>query len=279
MYLNLVEILSIVLLFLGIISLLVGRFKKIKCMLIIGIVFFVLIFIIWSIILIEGFFEKAPDFDEDYQYTFQEDVSNDTIENQPQDVTQKILSGESYFSGIIYNIDDNYIYFSNDNIKQYCINKNSFSYSNGRTSQDMNINDIKVGDCVYKNNNKIIIYRDISGEELNQELIYNFTLTEEERSIMVVNTIEIESINIENDNTALVKVKYGDLIGEQLTNETFETIVEFNSNTKFHSRGNNINSINDLEEAKSNINSIVLDRNTINKKNPAVVTKFDSSDT
>ena len=40
----------------------------------------------------------------------------------------------------------------------------------------------------------------------------------------------------------------------------------------------NHNVVNDLEEAKYNINSIVLDRNTINKKSPAVVKKFESTD-
>lgn len=37
-----------------------------------------------------------------------------------------------------------------------------------------------------------------------------------------------------------------------LTNEKFNTIVEFNSNTKFYSKGHNINSIKDLENAKGN---------------------------
>ena len=137
--------------------------------------------------------------------------------------------------------------------------------------------DIMVGDYLEQIDGKILIYRNISGEELNQELLYNLTLDEDER-IMMVNTIEIESINIHDKDTAIVEIKYGDLFGDTLTDETFETIVEFNSNTKFYSKGNNINTVNDLEEAKYNINSIVLDRNTINKKSPAVVKKFESTD-
>ena len=278
MYLNFIEILSILLLVLGSILLIIGKFKKIKCISIIGIIFFVMIFIIWSMIFIEGFSEKAPDFNEESNYTFQEDVSKDDINKQPQDATQDLLNGEFYFTGPIYNIDENYIYFSHDNTEQYYIVKNAFSYLNGRTTKDMNVVDLKVGDYLLHNEGKIIIYRNISGEELNQELLYNFTLTEDKR-IMFANSIEIKDINIVNGDTALVIIKYGDLIRNDLTNETFETLIEFNSNTKFYSKGGNINSIHDLETAKYNINSIVLDRNTINKKNPAIVTIFDSSDT
>lgn len=277
MYLNFVEILSIILLALGIILLAIGKFKKIKCISIIGIIFLVMIFIIWSTIFIEGCSEKAPDFNEESNYIFQEDVSKDDTNKQPQDATQDILNGEFYFTGPIYNIDENYIYFCHDDTDQYYITKDAFSYLNGRTTKDMNVVDVKVGDYLNHNDGRIIIYRNILGEELNQELLYNFTLTPDER-IMFANVIEIEDINIVNNDTALVKVRYGDLIGNDLTNETFEALIEFNSNTKFYSKGGNINSINDLETAKYNINSIVLDRNTINKKNPAIVTIFDSSD-
>ena len=188
-----------------------------------------------------------------------------------------ILNNEFYSSGKIYNIDENNIYFSNEDYKKYYINKKIFEYFNGRTAKNMDSVDIMVGDSLEQSYGKILIYRNISGEELNQELLYNLTLDEDER-IMMVNTIEIESINIQDKDTAIVEIKYGDLFGDKLTDETFETIVEFNSNTKFYSKGNNINTVNDLEEAKYNINSIVLDRNTINKKSPAVVKKFESTD-
>lgn len=277
MYLNFIEILSIVLLVLGSILLIIGKFKKIKCISITGIIFFVMIFMIWSMIFIEGCSEKAPDFNEESNYTFQEAVSKDDTNKQPQEVTQNILNGEVFFSGIIYNIDENYIYFSSDNEKKYYIDKNAFLYLNGRTAKDMNITDVNVGDYLDDHKRKIAIFRNITGEELNQELLYNFTLTEKEE--MIGNSIEIQDINIVNGNTAFVTIRYSDLIGDYLTNETFETLVEFNSNTKFYSKGNNVHSVNDLETVKYNINHITLDRNTINKKNPAIVTIFNSSDT
>lgn len=209
--------------------------------------------------------------------TIQENVDDNKIDEQLQDATKKILNNEFYSSGKIYNIDEKNIYFSNEDSKKYYINKNVFQYFNGRTAKSMDSVDIKVGDYLNQLEGKILIYRNVSGEELNQELLYNLTLDEDER-IMMVNTIEIESINIQDKDTAIVKIKYGDLFGNELTDETFETLVEFNSNTKFYSKGRNINSINDLEEARYNINSIVLDRNTINKKSPAVVKEFESTD-
>ena len=94
------------------------------------------------------------------------------------------------------------------------------------------------------------------------------TLTYDER-IKYQNTIEIENINIINEDMAQVTIKYGDIIGDTLTDETFETGVEFNNNTKF------INSIKNLENAKGNINSIRLEKNTINKKNFPIVKTFE----
>ena len=117
-----------------------------------------------------------------------------------------------------------------------------------------------------------------TGDELENELLYNMTLTYDER-IKYQNTIEIENINIINEDMARVTIKYGDIIGDTLTDETFETSVEFNNNTKFYSKGNDINSIKNLENAKGNINSIRLEKNSINKKNLPIVKTFESTDT
>ena len=204
--------------------------------------------------------------------------NNQSNENNiPQDVTQKILDNQVVNSGIIEQIDNNYIYYSNKDSKKYYFEKNRFSCMNGRTFKEINLSDIKVGDYIYPFEKQILVYRNLSGEELNQELLYNLTLTEDER-IYSVNSIGIEEITIENDNTAIVKISYGDIIGDDLTNERFSTLVEFNYNTKYYSKGNNINSVNDLEIAKGNINSIILEKDSINKKNPAIVLEFESTD-
>ena len=281
-----IQIISIVLFILGTIALIVGLINKKKSMTIIGSICLSIIFIIWIIIFGLALAEENPNENinsentntkNENNVTIQENANEDKKDEQPQDATKKILNNEFYSSGKIYNIDENNIYFSNEDSKKYYINKNVFQYFNGRTAKSMDSVDIKVGDYLNQLEGQILIYRNVSGEELNQELLYNLTLDEDER-IMMVNTIEIESINIQDKDTAIVKIKYGDLFGNELTDETFETLVEFNSNTKFYSKGNNINTVNDLEEAKYNINSIVLDRNTINKKSPAVVKEFESTD-
>ena len=281
-----IQTISIILFILGTITLIVGLINKKKSMKIIGGICLSIIFIIWIIIFGLALAEENPNENinsenintkNENNVTIQENVDDNKIDEQLQDATKKILNNEFYSSGKIYNIDENNIYFSNEDSKKYYINKNVFQYFNGRTAKCMDSVDIKVGDYLNQIEGKILIYRNVSGEELNQELLYNLTLDEDER-ILMVNTIEMESINIQDKDTAIIKIKYGDILGDTLTNETFETIVEFNSNTKFYSKGRNINSINDLEEAKYNINSIVLDRNTINKKSPAVVKKFESTD-
>ena len=122
-------------------------------------------------------------------------LQEDKKDEQPQDATKKILNNEFYSSGKIYNIDENNIYFSNEDSKKYYINKNVFQYFNGRTAKSMDSVDIKVGDYLNQLEGKILIYRNVSGEELNQELLYNLTLDEDER-IMMVNTIEIENNTI-----------------------------------------------------------------------------------
>ena len=281
-----IQTISIILFILGTITLITGLFFKKKSMTIIGSICLSIIFIIWIIIFGLAMAEENPNENinsentntkNENNVTIQENVDDNKIDEQLQDATKKILNNEFYSSGKIYNIDEKNIYFSNEDSKKYYINKNVFQYFNGRTAKSMDSVDIKVGDYLNQLEGKILIYRNVSGEELNQELLYNLTLDEDER-IMMVNTIEIESINIQDKDTAIVKIKYGDLFGNELTDETFETLVEFNSNTKFYSKGNNINTVNDLEEAKYNINSIVLDRNTINKKSPAVVKEFESTD-
>jgi len=198
--------------------------------------------------------------------------------NSSEDVTQKISEDQVVRSGIINEIDDKYIYYLNSDSKKLSFEKGLFSYINGRTFKEVDLSEVKVGDYIHPFRKQIIIYRNISGEELNQELLYNFTLTDDER-LYAVNCVDIEEINITDTNTAIVKIGYGDIIGEELTNEKFSILVEFNSNTKYFSKGNNIHNVRELENAKGNINSILLKKDSINKKSPAIVVEFECDDT
>ena len=197
---------------------------------------------------------------------------------EAQEMTQKISDSQVVHSGIISNIDDKYIYYSVNDSKNFYFKKEFFTYINGRTFKNMTLSDVKVGDYVYPFRKQILIYRNISGEELNQELLYNLTLTNDER-ICFVNSVDLEEINITDDNKAIVKISYGDIMGTELTDERFNTLVEFNENTKYSSKSSQIHSVNDLEYwAKGNINSILLKKDSINKKSPAIVLEFESTD-
>ena len=171
---------------------------------------------------------------------------NITKKTEPQDITQRITDSKVVHSGIISDLDDKYIYYSDSDSKSFYFEKELFTYVNGRTFNNMTISDVKVGDYVYPFGKQILIYRNISGEELNQELLYNLTLTNEER-ICFVNSVDLEEINIADDNTAIVKISYGDIMGTELTDERFSTLVEFNENTKYSSKSGQIHSVKDLE--------------------------------
>lgn len=205
-------------------------------------------------------------------------LENNQSNNNSEDVTRKISDNKVVHSGIIENIDEKSIHYSDSDSKKLNFEKDSFSFINGRTFKAMELADVKVGDYIYPYNKQILVFRNLSGEDLNEELLYNLTLTNEER-IVFVNSIEIEEINVTAENTAIVKISYGDIIGNDLTNERFSELVEFNTNTKYYSKGHNINSVNDLDNARGNINSILLKKDSINKKNPAIVISFECDDT
>lgn len=291
MYLNCVDITSIILIIIGIIFYIIGLVKKNNKIKAIGFFIFLAVFAIWMIIVFLGLSEKSPEeynknnvneiqeeynneniiYDENTYY-----VENDTNENgEITDVTEKIVKKENYDNGIIYNIDDNKIYFKNDNNKKFSYDKNIVKYINGRTSKDINVEDINIGDFVFFNIENALIYRNISGDELHQELLYNLSLKATER-YFAENTVSLKNIKQIGNNT-ICTIEYGDILGNTLSNEMFEDVVEFTPNTKISSKGNNIH-LDNLEDAAYNINSITLDKNTINKKSPAIVLEFYSSD-
>ncbi len=195
-------------------------------------------------------------------------------ENGLQDITDKVINSESYFSGIVNNIDENNIYFSNN---EYCINKNDFNYINGRTNEEMNFNDIKVGYYIdtytYSKSNVISILSNIKGEELRRELIKNFSLEKP-----IYTTVSPVGINMEiiNKNKAILTITFDDLLPNyNVDSEKFEMKVEINSNTVIECKGG-INSVEQLKDVTLDIIKIKLDKNTINNEIPAA-TYFMSS--
>ena len=205
------------------------------------------------------------------------EITNAIRNNDPkifENVTQKILNGEIVPAGIVDHIDSKYIYYS-DNTDIYYFEQDIIPYINGRTCNELHNARIETGDYVNPYDKQILVFKNISGDKLKRELIQNFKLDEEER-ILYVNSVEIEDVNIIGENKAIVTIKYGDIIGDILTDEKFTTEVEFDNQTYYYSKGQNIGNVYDLELAKGSINSIIL--YVFNDEYPRVK-KFESSDT
>lgn len=203
-----------------------------------------------------------------------EDKQFNNSENELQDITDKVLNSEPYFSGIVNSIDENNIYFSNN---EYCINKNIFNYINGRTNEKMNVNDIKVGYYIdtytYTKSNVISILSNIKGEELRQELMKNFSL---EKTMYTTVSPVGTNIEIINKNKAILTITFDDLLPNyNVDSGKFEMKVEINSNTLIECKGG-ANSIEQLKDVTLDIIKIKLDKNTINNEIP-VATYFMSS--
>lgn len=193
----------------------------------------------------------------------------DNIENEPQDVTQKVRNSEAYFSGIIQNIDANNIYFFNSDLRKYYINKNSLNYINGRTNEKITTDDIKVGYYIdtytYRESKVISILSNIKGEELRKELMKNFAL---ENPLYL--TISPVGINMEiiNKDKAILTITFDDLLPNYNNDSRkFETKVEINSNTIIECKGR-INKVEQLGDVALDIIKIKLDKNTINDEIP-----------
>ena len=206
------------------------------------------------------------------------EITNAIRNNNPkifENVTQKILNGEIVPAGIVDHIHSKYIYYSDNGIDIYYFEKGLIPYINGRTCEELYNTRIEDGDYVNPFDKQILVFKNLSGDKLKRELIQNFKLDEEER-ILYVNSVEIEDVNIIGENKAIVTIKYGDIIGDILTDEKFTTKVEFDNRTYYYSKGQNIGNVYDLELAKGSINSIIL--YVFNDEYPRV-NKFESSDT
>lgn len=205
------------------------------------------------------------------------EIANTTKEEVDvfENVTQKILNGEIVPAGVVDHIDSKYIYYSDNGTNIYYFEQGQIPYTNGRTCNELHNARIETGDYVNPYDKRILVFKNISGDELKRELIQNFKLDEEER-ILYVNSVEIEDVNIIGENKAIVTIKYGDIIGDILTDEKFTTEVEFDNRTYYYSKGQNIGNVYDLELAKGSINSIIL--YVFNDEYPRVK-KFESSDT
>lgn len=203
--------------------------------------------------------------------------SNDdkeAIKNSTNAIEENSYNGE----GVVTEITDSSIIFEDQlNNKKYSINKNSnLKFINGRTNDEININEIKVGyfiDTLTQEKNVISVLSNIKGEELKKELMKNFTL--ENPIYLTVSPIGT-NMEIINKNKAILSITFNDLLSDYNTDGgEFELKVEINSKTKIECKGG-IDNIEQLGDVSLDIIKIRLDENTINDKMP-VATYFMSN--
>ena len=196
-----------------------------------------------------------------------------------KNITNNIGEDFNNYNGVITEINSNNIVFENQsNNKKYLIDVNSdFKFINGRTNEEMNFDDIKVGYYIdtytYKKSKVISILSNIKGEELREELMKNFALEDP-----LYTTISPTGINMEiiNNDKAILTITFDDLLSDyNIDSGKFEMKVEINSNTVIECKGG-INKIEQLKDVALDIIKIKLDKDTINNEVP-IATYFRSS--
>lgn len=271
-------------------------FKNTKLFIVSGVILafviiFWLVFVLWALVEDDKEFERKNPENSISNVTENEIIENteisknivDSDENSIEDLTISVENETRFRSGNIISIDNDDIYFeSNDNQKYKIQIKPNFKLINGRTSEDIDISEVKEGDHIATSfDYEIFIYRNIKDEELRNELLINLSLSYLDNNVHVGPAgIDIKEINKISDKEAIVTMGVYDLESfddDPQPKEAFEAKFKFDSNTVIKSKGNNINSIDTLEEAKYNINDLRLDPTTIQDKIPLVV-EFYSSD-
>ena len=196
-----------------------------------------------------------------------------------KNITNDIEENPYGYNGVITEINSNNIVFENQsNNKKYSIDINSdLKFINGRTNEEMNLNDIKVDYYIdtytYEKSKVISILSNIKGEELRKELMENFAL--EDPLYLTVSPIGT-NMEIVNKNKAILTVTFDDLLPDYNTDGgEFEMKVEINSNTVIECKGG-INKLEQLKDVSLDIIKIKLDKNTIDNEIP-IVTYFNSS--
>ena len=141
-------------------------------------------------------------------------------------------------------------------------------FQNYRTTEDINISDVKIGD--YYIDGKII--RNISGEELKKECIKNLAYCYEQGDL-ICNPKEIT--NIQNmGNYVIISVIMEDSTSKYFNKEnadTFDLKAKASADLKIPTHSNDVTVFNLKEKVVGFMYWIGLDKNTINDKYPTII--------
>ncbi len=170
--------------------------------------------------------------------------------------------------GIITNIENNIITIQNEDLHQVKIDDDT-KITNYRTTENMNLSDIKIGD--YYNGGKII--RNISGDEWKKECIKNLAYCYKEGNL-ICNPQEITDIQNMGDYVIITLIMEDTTMeyfkGKDSENNTFELKCIAYSNLNIPTVSGGVTIYNLKEEVMGFMFWIGLDKDTINNKYPVI---------
>ncbi len=181
-----------------------------------------------------------------------------------------------YEIGFFDKIEEGMIYFvSMDNIVSKIKVDNNTKVLNARTSEYTSVENINKDDIIVlekKDSLEIKVFRNKTEEDLRKELLLNLSLEEEQR--LYNYDFTIEDVHILGEKEAIVTgyvIDNYNIEDYGKDDKKIEFKVMFTENTIFESKGNNINNVKDLEDAKENMNKLILDPYTLEEQYPKVV--------
>lgn len=207
--------------------------------------------------------------------------------------------GGGMFSGIITEINDNYLKFYSEYENKDLIlsNPKNYEYANGRTDEHIDFSEIKKGDYFktqgygvagYKGENiedftiynKLTIVRKIEGEELREELITHLLPSDMTKNSNQFKYRKLKNIDIVSENKAIITFEFADEYQDFFEqNEKFEIKAIVNENTYicrdslfgviFDDNDILFSNLDTVEYVPENVR-IVLDKNTLNDEMPTV---------
>ena len=196
------------------------------------------------------------------------------------DITKALLEKDASYCGRIYSVDSDRIYFYSKNNDCYSIENTGSSNSkikfyNGRTYQTIKLSQIKENDYVRTYpSGEVHIYRNLSESALKSEVLANISLAKDKATPDFMQ-VDVDAIEKSADKVAVVDIIVHDFVNSEFDTaakeKTVTLKVKFDKKTLYFSDTGKINSVDSLIESVGDINSIILDKATINSSTPRVV--------
>ena len=231
---------TVVILIVSISLTVLGLALKIKKLKIAGIILFTILVIFWIAFTLWAIADES----EEYQRRVVdvEEKSNVIEESTAEDITDKFLNDEiTSRDGKISKIENDNIYFFDKENNNYCLrDEESTNYINGRTGENISFSDIEEGDYIDVSwDLKCYIFKNISGEELKNEILRSLSLADD-FDISRTGVTEIKNVEQLGNNEAIVTFTIVDLVTAEYypdvndEEHTFEVKLKVNDNTEYN---------------------------------------------